>query len=243
MPQLVFGGLIAVIMLGLYIWSIVEAIEHARASIKEFPPYMSLMLNSIGGLISATVVGVLGATRSNEIPGGRLFGGGVNGILQTIGVLMPSLYILVWMICGVLTVVYGMGLYPDVVEPLTSQGKVWLGTAIASVYAYFGINPNGNPTNSPGAVPFVAKLTIPETVELSTALPSQQLTISAADAGGNPVADFPHDSLQWTSSDIRVATVDQKGLVTRAGEGVCEITAAAVSNGVVSNVCKVTCLP
>jgi hypothetical protein len=68
MPQLLFGGLLAVIMLGLYIYSIAEAIELAKKCgdisncATQLSANNSLLFNLIGGLISATVVGVLGST-------------------------------------------------------------------------------------------------------------------------------------------------------------------------------------
>ena len=53
-----------------------------------------------------------------------------------------------------------------------------------------------------------------------------RLTAEAVDANGNAVAD---PSLTWTSADDRVATVDEGGLVTAAGNGSVDITASAGS--------------
>lgn len=50
-----------------------------------------------------------------------------------------------------------------------------------------------------------------------------RLTAEAADANGNAVAD---PSLNWTSEDDDVATVDEGGLVTAAGNGSVDITAS-----------------
>ena len=147
MPQLIFGGILATILLGFYIWSIVDAVSIAidcnagTNCSNQFTSNMSFLLNSLGGLISATVVGVLGATESGEFPGVRTFGKNITGTFQAIAAYMPSFYILVWVISGVVIVIYGFILHPDAVEPLSAQAKVWLGTALAAVYAYFGINP------------------------------------------------------------------------------------------------------
>ncbi len=69
-------------------------------------------------------------------------------------------------------------------------------------------------TVSPGAATFES---VGDTV---------RLTADAADANGNAVAD---PSLAWTSEDEAVATVDEGGLVTAAGNGSAGITATAGS--------------
>ena len=154
MPQLIFGGILAVILLGFYVWSIWIAVFVARG---EYPREMfsvdiSYLLNAIGGLISATVVGVLGATKTGELPAqraiARTFEKDLTSTVRQVANLLPSLFILVWIACGVVMVIYG---FTNNYEPLTSQAKVWLGTAIGAVYAYFGITPpnsNGAPNGS-----------------------------------------------------------------------------------------------
>ncbi len=142
MPQLLFGGLLALILLGFYIWSIVDAIALAqcKANCPPFSPNMSYLLNTIGGLISAVVIGVLGATKTGEFPSPKSIEKTLSGWVQTLGVVMPSLFILAWIICGVFTVIYGFILSNETVPALSASAKVWLGSAIGAVYAYFGIN-------------------------------------------------------------------------------------------------------
>ena len=53
---------------------------------------------------------------------------------------------------------------------------------------------------------------------------SLQLTAEPFDANGNPVQDV---TITWSSEDDAVATVDSDGLVTAAGNGTANITAAA----------------
>ena len=53
---------------------------------------------------------------------------------------------------------------------------------------------------------------------------SLQLTAEPLDANGNPVQDA---TITWSSEDDAVATVDSNGLVTAAGNGTANITAAA----------------
>lgn len=144
MPQLLFGGLLAITLLGFYIWSIVDAIYAARMGNPElFKPNMSILLNTVGGLISATVVGVLGSTKPGEFPAHKSFGRNLTGKGQKLATSMPSLFILVWIGCGVGMIIWGFILY-DNVPALNAQAKVWLGTAVGAVYAYMGVTPNGN---------------------------------------------------------------------------------------------------
>lgn len=143
MPQLLFGGILAVILLGLYIWAIFEGVQATKGDTAGFTANMSYLLNTIGGLISATVVGVLGATEVGDFPGQKTFERNLTGTISTIAGLMPSFYILVWIVCGVVMVIYGFVLN-DTVPALSAQAKVWLGTAIGAVYAYMGIKPQSN---------------------------------------------------------------------------------------------------
>lgn len=148
MPQLIFGGILATILLGFYIWSIFDGVAIAMWCApgancsNQYSANMAFLLNTLGGLISATVVGVLGATQTGEYPGVKSFSKNLSGTFQTVAAFMPSFYILVWIISGVVIVIYGFVLHPDAVEPMSAQAKVWLGTAVASVYAYFGIKPD-----------------------------------------------------------------------------------------------------
>ena len=80
----------------------------------------------------------------------------------------------------------------------------------------------------------------PDTVSLTPAAPSKQLTITPKDGSGNTIQD-PSSVFKpyWVSSDPALATVDQSGLVTRVSNGNCTITATFES--VDSNACNVTC--
>lgn len=143
MPQLLFGGLLALILLGFYVWSVLDAITIAqcKTNCPELSQNMTFLLNSIGGLISAVVLGVLGATKPGQFPFPTLVEKTLTGWVQTLGKIMPSVFIFVWIICGVLTVIFGFILYENV-PALSASAKVWLGSAIGAVYAYFGIQPD-----------------------------------------------------------------------------------------------------
>lgn len=158
MPQL-FGGLLVAILLGFYVWMISLAVTSAVDNTpKEFTENMTNLFNITGGLISATVTAILGATRTGELPAQRTFEKNLTGVTQRIAGYIPSVYILVWVICGVITVIYGYILYENV-SALTVQAKSWLITAIGAGYAYFGINPNGSSAPTPQPTPQPAPAT------------------------------------------------------------------------------------
>lgn len=159
--RLVFGGVLASVLLGLYIYSIVQAIEVSEMcaaaadavanqvpDAKLCPPVktnlgnVSYILNLIGGLISATVVGILATTKPNELPAADLVERNLNASLtRSIASFVPFAYIMVWIFCGVALVIFGLLKYEsEPVPPLTAQAKAWLGTAVAAIYAYFGID-------------------------------------------------------------------------------------------------------
>lgn len=156
MPQLIFGGAIAIILLVFYAWAIISgacAVGHSSlpcSSIVGFTEPIQYVLNLIGALISATVVAVLGATKRGNYPQLQLFKNEIEGSLQRLAVIMPSLYIAVWLVFGTFMFTFGFFLYPDgdPVPAFAAHAKAWLGTAIAAVYAYFGITPDPNNGNS-----------------------------------------------------------------------------------------------
>ncbi len=172
MPKLLFGGILATILLSFYMWSIYEAVQAAQEALKlaklapnaeaaaaafktapELTTMMSVLLNSIGALVSATVVGVLGATTSGEWPAKRTLQENLTGTLQMIAGYMPSVYIFVWIGCGVWMCI--IAFWPDSGQDFSDKqigiaAKSWLGTAIAAVYAYFGITPDPPKANNAG---------------------------------------------------------------------------------------------
>jgi hypothetical protein len=52
-----------------------------------------------------------------------------------------GLYLVVWILTGLLALLVGVLIKPDIVSVLHTTGTTWFGIAIASVYAYFGIKP------------------------------------------------------------------------------------------------------
>lgn len=50
-------------------------------------------------------------------------------------------YMVVWLVCGVCSLVVGNLLHPDAVPVLTTAAKEWLGLAVAAAYSYIGVKP------------------------------------------------------------------------------------------------------
>jgi hypothetical protein len=155
MPQLIFGGILALVMLGLYGYSVFEAVKLAReckdiaGCTKELSNNLMLFFNVVGGLISATVVGVLGSTQRGEFPAQKSFEKNLSGLTATIAGFMPSVFILFWIVCGLYMLFFGFITFNnDPVPPLSAQTKAWVGTAIGAVYAYLGINPDPKQNNN-----------------------------------------------------------------------------------------------
>ena len=268
MAKLILGGILATVLLGLYIASIAISIKTAyecgvKAERVVEPPSnstnsskttprvvivekcseeeknlgnISYLLNLLGGLISATVVAVLAATQTNDLPAKDFFRAGLGNFAQGIAAYVPLAYILVWTFCGLFVVIYGLMMYDnDPSPPLTAHAKTWLGTAVAAIYAYIGITPEGTP-----ARPAIANISIePTSLALDSTHSSEKLTATATDAQSNSIPSLPSDRFVWKSSDTAVATVDKTGLVERVAPGTCNITATA--NAITSNNCAVTC--
>ncbi len=243
MPQLLFGGILAVMMLVLYGYSIYEAIELAKQCgdipncTKKLPENISLVFNLVGGLISATVIAVLGSTKRGDFPAQKSFEKNLEGFVAKVAGFMPSVFILFWIICG--AAILFCGWFPFDNEPvpaLSAQAKAWIGIAIGAVYAYMGITPDGKPVERPA----IAEISIEPKIELISGVP-QALTATAKDDNGNAIPNLPSDRFEWTSDNPNFATVDEKGLVTWVATGVCNVTATANANAVASNKCAVTC--
>lgn len=169
MSQLLVMALLSVALLAIYVYSIIYAVEVAAicdpavnrivsANCAEDIKLGSVadILNSISGLISGTIVGVLAIAKPNELPAPKLFGGKLGGAAQMLGSYVPVAIICVWICCGVAMVIAGLIKYDGVVPSLSAQAKAWLGAAVAALIAYYGANrdsPNGvpPPVNQPAA--------------------------------------------------------------------------------------------
>jgi hypothetical protein len=149
--KLLFGGLIAVILLGLYVYSVYEAIMVVSCIAKsgctqfkpdDFTPGFTHAMNLIGGLVSALVIAELAVTQPGQSPVARAVGGGgaLGPGLDWTLTITTMLYLLVWVLTGLAAYVVGTMWWPGKLQPLTDLGQAWLGLAVAAAYAYFGIS-------------------------------------------------------------------------------------------------------
>ena len=146
--KLYFGGTVAYILLGFYVYSTVYAIRAVYCLIqpgctaysKDLTSGFVDVLSAVGALVSALVVAELAVTKPGELPGARFLAAanGANKWVSAIGVA----YMLVWLTVGVAIFVVGFMQHPDVVPALTTAAKSWFGIAVAAVYSYLGINPS-----------------------------------------------------------------------------------------------------
>jgi hypothetical protein len=143
----IFGGVIAVVLLGIYIhllriaYLIADCVSQVGCTSRtpaDFNDVMAQTLNVIGGLVSALVIAELAITKPGETPAARLLAADASprskSVLQTVTIT----YILVWLVAGLAAFLKGM-YHPQVLPPLTSVGQSWLGLAVAAAYAYFGL--------------------------------------------------------------------------------------------------------
>jgi hypothetical protein len=140
--KMVFGGVIACILLGLYVYLICVAIvcTPQDACQARFTESMASALSLIGGLVSALVIAELAITKPGEAPVARAIKDDTSAIGKSIIKVLTYGYLAVWTLAGLAAFVVSLQ-YPDVIQPLTDLGQSWLGIAVAAGYAYFGISP------------------------------------------------------------------------------------------------------
>jgi ABC-type thiamin/hydroxymethylpyrimidine transport system permease subunit len=151
--QLIFGGLISVILLGIYVHLIHVAVKVVYCVAPACTAYPSAYFNDgmaqalsvIGGLVSALVIAELAVAK----PGEALVRGALAKDASTVAVnivsIVATFYVIVWIGAGLTS--FFVGLYhPKEVPQLTTLGQAWLGLAVSAAYAYFGIKPANNGT-------------------------------------------------------------------------------------------------
>lgn len=149
-PKFLFGALIAIILLGLYAFSLGDAIQLA---LREVPkgatpdkllPGVGTTLSTVGGLVSALVIAVLAISKPGEQPGQRVLANANPNVepsateMRVVG-LISSIYVLVWILFGLAAYIVGEMLRQDAVPALTDFARAWLGLAVAAGYSYFGL--------------------------------------------------------------------------------------------------------
>jgi len=142
--KLIFGGAIACILIGIYlylIWIAVTVVTAQTAGIEaEFNDQMAAALSLIGGLVSALVIAELAVTKPGEMPLQRAYPQNDKPYTKNFIRIASVGYVIVWIITGLIAFLVSLR-KPDVLQPLTDLGQTWLGLAVAAGYAYFGITP------------------------------------------------------------------------------------------------------
>jgi hypothetical protein len=153
-PRQIFGGLLSVILLLLFVFLLWRAVGVTQAVIAcgpdatcaalaraQFSVSMETGLNTIGGLIAAIVVTELAITTPNDVPAARIFAPpGAPPASGLAAKAASTAYLAVWVSTGLGAYVWSALLHPDALKSLTDYGNAWFGLAIASGYSYFGIN-------------------------------------------------------------------------------------------------------
>jgi hypothetical protein len=148
----VFGLIIAVVLLLLYSitmgFLIYEVLANqSDANMSDGAIYI---LTTVGGLVAALVIAVLAITEPGRNPADqvrKMFApvapaaapddqtnkGAANWLV--------GLYLGIWLVVGLTALIVGVMIYPEASTTLRDIGTTWLGLAVASAYAYFGIQP------------------------------------------------------------------------------------------------------
>ncbi|MGB3080052.1 MAG: hypothetical protein WBB31_13290 [Saprospiraceae bacterium] len=145
--NLIFGGIIAFTLLLIYsiivIW-ILWAVLHAYQNDEHIPLLSNglvYVVTTIGGLVSALVVAKLAITKPGDNPAVLKLAMDESGKQKDVVSFLIIVYLSVWFIVGLSSLIIGVVVLPDSNQTLSDIGTTWLGLAIASGYAYFGIQP------------------------------------------------------------------------------------------------------
>ena len=150
-PGLVFGGIIASMLLGLYagtlvymIWRVIDVGSKGGTTEQIiFAEGLVAVVTAAGGLVAALVVSQLAVTTPGDNPGITRIGASPGETQNWWVTLLVWLYLSVWLVVGLAALVFGVMVYPGVSTTVSDIGTTWLGLAVASGYAYFAIRPKG----------------------------------------------------------------------------------------------------
>lgn len=141
--KLLVVGFLAVVLIGLYIFSMMAVL---RLNKNVDPDGVAWLFSSIGGLVTAFAIGFLAVSQPGEIATSGLASGmsltnPTEKIGRRIEKTIPVAFVLAWLICGALSVYFGLISGGDFPDSMAEMGKGWIGTVIAAVGALFGVNP------------------------------------------------------------------------------------------------------
>lgn len=141
--KLLFGGLVATILLGLYVYSVYVAVSLAGGeTATAFNLGYASTMTTVGGLVSALVIAELAITEPGEVPAARAVGPQDDMSPRVrLGLrVVTTIYLLVWLATGLTAYIVGVMWHPGALQPLTDLGQAWLGLAVTAAYAYLGIS-------------------------------------------------------------------------------------------------------
>lgn len=138
-----FGGIIAIVLLGLYAWLITAAAQVALCGASwcaGFNSGMAQALSVTTGLVSALVIAELAVTPAGGVPAAHLLALPAGPRARTWLRWISTVYIVIWLLAGLAAFIIGLE-RPDGLPALTHAGQAWFGVAVAAAYAYLGIKP------------------------------------------------------------------------------------------------------
>jgi hypothetical protein len=145
--------IIPIILLGFYVFAVGTAVNSTLLAARQCGTNaacadafhskridgVNLILNVVGGLVSALVVAELAVTNPGELPSAQLLKRRMTRSSKKLRTILSTAFIIVWILCGVISIVIYV-LYPNETPAALSEfAKAWLGLAIASAYSYLGI--------------------------------------------------------------------------------------------------------
>ena len=100
---------------------------------------VNLILNVVGGLVSALVLVELAITQPGELPSAQILKRRQIKSAKKVATILSTAFIIVWLLGGAASVLMYL-LYPNAIPSALSEfAKSWLGLALASAYSYLGI--------------------------------------------------------------------------------------------------------
>jgi hypothetical protein len=100
---------------------------------------VNLILNVVGGLVSALVIAELAITQPGQLPSAQILKRKPLKSSKRTATIISTAFIVVWLLGGALSVLMYL-LYPNILPAALSEfAKAWLGLALASAYSYLGI--------------------------------------------------------------------------------------------------------
>ena len=165
--KLLFGGLISIMLLGLYVHLVYLGIQVVgcattagctRYTAEYFNDGMAQALSVVGGLVSALVIAELAVTAQGRAPLTRVLDDDAGHWAVRTTAIVATAYVVVWILAGFSALMAGL-YHPRTLPALTSHGQAWLGLAVSAAYAYFGLSPQSGdrkgaaPGGKPGVTP------------------------------------------------------------------------------------------